>query len=46
MNKVIFKGIDKEFDAIAIYKSQQYVQAAHEVIANLNRDVLEIQMLV
>lgn len=43
MNKIIFKGIDKEFDVITVFgKEQDYIEAAHEIITNSDRAVMEI----
>lgn len=45
MSKIVFKGIDKSFDAIAIYtRSGEYVHAIHEAIPYASRNSLEIHL--
>lgn len=43
MDIIRFKGIDKDFNAIAVYgENSKYTEAPHEVVSNGERSVLEI----
>ena len=43
MDIIKFKGIDKQFNAIAVYgENSKYTEAPHEIVSNSERSVIEI----
>ena len=42
MSKVLFKGINKSFDIITIFSSNDYINVANELISSADRNIMEI----